>query len=423
VAEEPDYTSIGGLTAQLNGKLGTSTRGAANGVAPLDGNSKVPVVNLPGLAINNVFPVASQAAMLALTAVVGDMAIRSDVSKTFVLAALPTSTLGNWLEVSNPTGGVASFNGRTGSVTPEIGDYSVSQISGITTVGNNFITAADATAQKVLLTLAGLSTSEANAVLNTIVMQAIHSLTNAHINLQPKGTGGLYLGPAADGTATGGNARGAGAVDLQLGKSSSQHVASGANSFAAGRSNLVSGADSAAVGSFLAISSFYTWATGRQGSDRSINCSRIHASGANSAAGERQIRDLILAGTTTDAATAVTLVSDTGSAAVTNQLVLPNNSTYLATFRIAGHQTSGTPAAAAGCCDYEIKATLSRRASASTVAVIASSLTTHSNGLGVATVPSLVADTTNGLIQVRVQGVASTTIRWVAHATTVEVVS
>jgi hypothetical protein len=296
-------------------------------------------------------------------------------------------------------------------------------LAGALIAANNLSDVANAATARTNLGIGGFTTSESNGTLASFVWTVLHSLTNAWINLQPKGSGGLYLGPAADGTATGGNARGAGAVDLQLGKTSSQHVASGANSFAAGRANLVSGADSAAVGSFLAITSLYTWMTGRQGSDRSINCSRIHASGANSAVGERQIRDLILTGATTDAATAVNLLSDTGSAAVTNQLVLPNNSTYSPTIRITGHQTSGTPTAAAGCCDYEIKATLSRRATASTVAVVASSLTTHANGLGVATAPSLVADTTNGLIQVRVQGVASTTIRWVAVVYQGEVVS
>jgi hypothetical protein len=54
----------------------------------------------PNLVLTNPFPVASQAAMLALSgAGVGDIAIRSDVSKNFVLSALPASTLANWLEL------------------------------------------------------------------------------------------------------------------------------------------------------------------------------------------------------------------------------------------------------------------------------------------------------------------------------------
>jgi len=44
--------------------------------------------------------VASQAAMLALTAVVGQVAVRSDTNRTYALTALPASTLGNWLLIA-----------------------------------------------------------------------------------------------------------------------------------------------------------------------------------------------------------------------------------------------------------------------------------------------------------------------------------
>lgn len=76
--------------------------GAANGLATLDATSKIPTSQLPAAAITNTWPVASQAAMLALAADVGDVAIRSDVSKSYILQNLPPSTLGNWLELLNP---------------------------------------------------------------------------------------------------------------------------------------------------------------------------------------------------------------------------------------------------------------------------------------------------------------------------------
>ena len=63
-----------------------SEKGVANGYAPLDGNNLVPTVHMPPLAVNEVFVVASQAAMLALTAQRGDMAIRTDNGKTYVLS-------------------------------------------------------------------------------------------------------------------------------------------------------------------------------------------------------------------------------------------------------------------------------------------------------------------------------------------------
>lgn len=73
--------------------------GVANGLATLDGAGKVPTTQLPALAINDVFTVASQAAMLALTAQRGDIAIRTDVGKTFVLSTDSPGTLADWVEL------------------------------------------------------------------------------------------------------------------------------------------------------------------------------------------------------------------------------------------------------------------------------------------------------------------------------------
>src|SRR5690606_22153270 len=63
------------------------------------------------------FEVASQAAMLALTGQKGDIAIRSDVNKSFILSASPASTLGNWKELKTPTDVVLSVAGLTGAIT------------------------------------------------------------------------------------------------------------------------------------------------------------------------------------------------------------------------------------------------------------------------------------------------------------------
>ncbi|WP_296580052.1 DUF2793 domain-containing protein [Xanthobacter sp.] len=102
----------------------TSALGAANGVATLDSGGKVPAAQLPALAITETFPVASQAAMLALTAQAGDVAIRSDIRKSFILSASPATTLANWLEILAPLGAVSSVAGRTGDVTLGTADVS-----------------------------------------------------------------------------------------------------------------------------------------------------------------------------------------------------------------------------------------------------------------------------------------------------------
>ena len=82
--------------------------GAPGGVATLDAGGKIPAAQLPALAITSTFPVASQAAMLALTAQVGDVAIRADGAGSFILAAEPASTLANWLALAPPSGGAST---------------------------------------------------------------------------------------------------------------------------------------------------------------------------------------------------------------------------------------------------------------------------------------------------------------------------
>jgi hypothetical protein len=55
--------------------------------------------------------------MLALTAEEGDVAVRTDQNKTYILTATPSSTLANWQELLTPTDTVTSVDGRIGTVT------------------------------------------------------------------------------------------------------------------------------------------------------------------------------------------------------------------------------------------------------------------------------------------------------------------
>jgi hypothetical protein len=91
-------------------------KSAANGVASLDASGKVPAAELPDISITSTQVVANQADMLALTAEVGDVAVRTDVNKTFILTASPSSTLANWQELLTPTDSVLSVDGLTGAV-------------------------------------------------------------------------------------------------------------------------------------------------------------------------------------------------------------------------------------------------------------------------------------------------------------------
>lgn len=94
---------ITGLTTALTAKADLTPAGV------------LPTNQLPPLSITSVYVVANQAAMLALTAQTGDVASRTDTSRTYILAASPATTLANWVEVTAP-GAVLSVAGKTGTV-------------------------------------------------------------------------------------------------------------------------------------------------------------------------------------------------------------------------------------------------------------------------------------------------------------------
>lgn len=84
----------------------------------LDTTGTIPANRVPAAAFPVITTVASQAAMIALSANVGDVAIRSDVTKTFILYQLPASTVGNWLEMlASSASSVTSVAGLSGVVT------------------------------------------------------------------------------------------------------------------------------------------------------------------------------------------------------------------------------------------------------------------------------------------------------------------
>ena len=123
-----DHGALTGLDQDDHPQYLTAARGDARYVLPgslapvatagdyasLTGT--VPTSALPPLAINTVTVVATQAAMLALTAERGDMAIRTDTGRTYVLASDSPATLADWKEVT-AAGQVVSVAGKSGAVT------------------------------------------------------------------------------------------------------------------------------------------------------------------------------------------------------------------------------------------------------------------------------------------------------------------
>lgn len=97
--------------------LGIVLGAGAGNVPVLDGAGKLATSVLPALALTDTFEVASQSAMLALDAQQGDIAIRTDLNKTFVLSSSSPSTLADWKELRTPTDVVLSVAGLTGTIT------------------------------------------------------------------------------------------------------------------------------------------------------------------------------------------------------------------------------------------------------------------------------------------------------------------
>jgi hypothetical protein len=154
-------------------------KGQASGYAPLDAAGKVPTAHLPPLAVTETFVVASEGAMLALPAQTGDVAIRTDTGRTYILAAEPAATLANWQEVV-AAGQVQSVNGETGVVTLTAADVGaltqseadglyrpISYVTDVTVSGTEGVTVVESPANSFAL---GLTASpDAN---NTIEIRA-----------------------------------------------------------------------------------------------------------------------------------------------------------------------------------------------------------------------------------------------------------
>ena len=90
------------------------------------------------------------------------------------------------------------------------------------------------------------NTSSPNNTVNVASLTASSSSTNAGIAIVPKGTGSFSLA-IPDGTAAGGNARGSQAIELSLGRSGADRVASGTKSIGIGYNAKANGSGGVAI--------------------------------------------------------------------------------------------------------------------------------------------------------------------------------
>lgn len=139
------HTHVAAQVTDL-GTAATANTGTASGNVPiLDASGKLSTSVLPGLAISETFVVASQTAMLALNAQKGDVVVRTDLKKSYILAGNSPSTMSNWQELLTPTDAITSVNGKTGVIVLNAQDVGA-------------LTASDLAAQKYRTTITGNGT-------------------------------------------------------------------------------------------------------------------------------------------------------------------------------------------------------------------------------------------------------------------------
>ena len=278
------------------------------------------------------------------------------------------------------------------------------------------------------------NTSAPNGTVYANSLTATSGATNADAVISPKGTGAFQL-QVADGTATGGDKRGANAVDLQLVRGSSTAVASGVSSFAAGYDGTASGDYSVAIGSQNTASGSNSLAIGTGSSATASNATAIGANAIVDAAdalalsGGRtngvlgSVKGGLNSGIqwgnyllriNTSNATPTVATSDAGAAASTNQVYLYNSDMWM-TFiaivtakNVAGNQTAG----------YKFEGTIDR--TSGTTALVGTPAKTVLAEDNAAWDVAVSADDTNDCLAFTVTGAAATNIAWLIRVMTVE---
>lgn len=130
VATSGDYNDLSNRPSL--GSAASRNVGSSSGNVPVIGSDgKLDASILPAIAITDTFVVSSESAMLELDVQIGDICVRTDLSKSFILKQEPASTLSNWQELLAPADSVLSVNGKTGVVILTKNDIGLSNVDNI----------------------------------------------------------------------------------------------------------------------------------------------------------------------------------------------------------------------------------------------------------------------------------------------------
>lgn len=273
-----------------------------------------------------------------------------------------------------------------------------------------------------------LHTSSPNDTVNALELAVTGGTTNTDLVLGPKGTGAFILGPEPDGTSTGGNKRGAGAIDLQLTRTNADQVASGVNSFVAGEYSRASGLASIAMGSacistgagsvalgYSTASALGAVALGHesQASGPVSSCfglrgyatiygEFVHSNGRLVASSPSQSSRFVLyRSTTNNSATEMFLDTDNS-----HRLSVPSGQLYAMIVQICGVKSDGSAVA------HYIRQYAIKNVGGTTSQVYSPITIGTDNAAG--TSIAISANDTNDALKIEVTGISSETWRWVA---------
>jgi hypothetical protein len=132
--------------------------------------------------------------MLALLAGIGDVAVRTDQSKSYILAAMPPSTLSNWVELLS-SDGVLSVNGSTGTVSINAASVGAAPTTRTISAGSGLTGGGDLSANRTLSANFGTSAGTVSEGNHTHAASGITSgtidsarLPSIPVSLMPAGT-------------------------------------------------------------------------------------------------------------------------------------------------------------------------------------------------------------------------------------------
>ena len=112
-----DYDNTAKAAVDALGTASTCNTGTGEGNVPIiNSNGKIYTSIIPQIAITDTFTAANETEMLALDVQKGDICVRTDENKTYILQNSPASQRQNWIELATPTDSVQSVNGKTGTV-------------------------------------------------------------------------------------------------------------------------------------------------------------------------------------------------------------------------------------------------------------------------------------------------------------------